>query len=163
MPHLSSLKTIIRGETTLTVITTFEDKRREKQLKYEKSVLKEISVKNLKEKVKHYFGSSRLVSGLLMNSGIEEACYDVAIEAYLLGAHYSHFGRNGEPIEKVQERCAKEKNHFTDTLYNFLLYWSQGEEGVLSESLYYICEEYVNSWWMEGFINGQRRHKLRLH
>ena len=31
-----------------------------------------------------------------MNSGIEEACYDVAIEAYLLGANMSRFGFYGE-------------------------------------------------------------------
>ncbi|MDQ0272620.1 YbaK family protein [Cytobacillus purgationiresistens] len=147
----------------MTLITTFEDKRREKQMKYEKSVLKEISIKNLKEKVKDFFGSSQLVIGLLKNPGVEEACYDVAIEAYLLGAHYSRFGAAGETMEMAQARCKKEKTHFADTLYNFLLYWGNGGEGVMSESLYYLCEQYVNVWWTEGFSNGQRRHKLRLH
>lgn len=147
----------------LTVITTFTEKRREKQIKYEKSVLKELSIKELKEKVKHFFGSSRLVSNLLMNAGIEEACYDVAIEAYLLGAQYSRFGMLGETNEQVMERCDEERLHFTDTLYNFFLYWSHGEEGAMSESLYYLCEQYVNSWWLEGYSRGQRRQKLRLH
>lgn len=147
----------------MTVITTFTEKRREKLIKYEKSVLKEISINALKEKVKQSFGSSRLVSGLLMNAGIEEACYDVAIEAYLLGAHYSRFGLHGEQQVHVKQRCESELQHFTDTLYNFFLYWGHGEEGTASESLYYICEEYVNSWWSEGFHKGQKRHKLRLH
>lgn len=147
----------------MTVITTFTEKRREKLIKYEKSVLKEISINALKEKVKHSFGSSRFVSGLLMNAGIEEACYDVAIEAYLLGAHYSRFGLCGEQQAHVMQRCESELRHFTDTLYNFFLYWGHGEEGAASESLYYICEEYVNSWWSEGFHKGQKRHKLRLH
>ena len=147
----------------MTLITTFEDKRREKQLKYEKSVLKEISVKDLKEKVKRLFGSSRILSGLLARAGIEEACYDMAIEAYLLGAHYSHFGNSGESAVSVQDRCKEERVHFTDTLYHFFLYWAQNDEGMYSESLYYNCEQYINSWWMEGFRNGQRRHKLRLH
>ncbi|MBP2243321.1 hypothetical protein J2Z40_003937 [Cytobacillus eiseniae] len=147
----------------MNVITTFTEKKREKQIKYEKSVLKEISVKTLKERVKHYFGSSRFLSGLLMNSGIEEACYDVAIEAYLLGANYSRFGLYGEKAEDVRSRCYDEERHLTDTLYNFLLYWGHGEEGIMSESLYYLCEQYVVSWWMEGFQKGQIRHKLRLH
>ena len=34
-----------------------------------------------------------------MNSGIEEACYDVAIEAFLLGAKMSRFGYYGEDVE----------------------------------------------------------------
>ncbi|WP_394239218.1 YbaK family protein [Niallia oryzisoli] len=147
----------------MTVITTFVEKRREKQLKYEKSVLREISVKALKEKVQQYFGSSRLTQSLIMNTGIEEACYDVAIEAYLLGANMGRFGYYGESAKEVKRRCQQEEKHLVDTLYNFLLYWGSGEEGALSESLYYLCEQYVNSWWLEGFYKGERRIKLKLH
>lgn len=147
----------------MNVITTFTEKKREKQIKYEKSVLKEISIKALKEKVKQYFGSSRYASGLLIKSGIEEACYDVAIESYLLGAHFSRFGFYGETIEDVRKRCRNEEQHLVDTLYHFFLYWGNGEEGAMSESLYYLCEQYVSSWWMEGFYKGEKRYKLRLH
>ncbi|TKC14327.1 YbaK family protein [Robertmurraya kyonggiensis] len=147
----------------MNVVTTFNEKRREKQLKYEKSVLKEISLKNLKERVTQYFGSSDLTSTLLLQAGVEEACYDVAIESYLLGAHFSRFGYYGESAQDVKKRCRKEEKHLADTLYNFLLYWGKGSEAVYSESLYYLCEQYIESWWMEGFRTGERRHKLRLH
>ena len=66
------------------VITSFTEKKKEKQLNYERSVLREISVKQLKERVQGFFGSFRLTQNLIMNKGIEEACYDVAIEAFLL-------------------------------------------------------------------------------
>jgi hypothetical protein len=145
------------------VITTFKDKQREKQIKYERSVLKDLSINKLKERVKHYFGSSRIASSFIMNTGIEEACYDVALEAYLLGAKFSKFGYYGEGIEEVRERCYFEEKHLIDTLYNFFLYWGNGEEGTASESLYYMCEQYVHVWWREGFEKGERRHKLRLH
>jgi hypothetical protein len=145
------------------VITTFTEKKREKQLKYERSVLKEISVKTLKERVQLYFGSSRMTSSLIMNSGIEEACYDVAIEAFLLGANFSRFGYYGETAQDVKVRCHQEEKHLIDTLYNFLLYWGSSEEGTMSETLYYNCEQYVNSWWMDGFVKGEKRIKLRLH
>lgn len=147
----------------MNVITTFKDKQREKQIKYERSVLKELSINKLKERVKQYFGSSRIASSLIMNTGIEEACYDVALEAYLLGAKFSKFGYYGESIEDVRSRCYFEEKHLIDTLYNFLLYWGNGEEGVMSESLYYMCEQYIQVWWREGFEKGERRHKLRLH
>lgn len=149
----------------MNVITTFVEKKREKQLKYEKSVLREISVKTLKERVQQYFGSSRITQSIVMHVGIEEACYDVAIEAYLLGAHMSKFGVYGEKAEDVKKRCEKEEKHIIDTLYNFLLYWGGGQEGVMSESLYYLCKQYVNSWWMDGFHKGQRspRNKLSLN
>lgn len=147
----------------MNVITTFKEKKREKQIKYERTLLRDISIQMLKARVKQYFGSSRLASGLLMKAGIEEACYDVAIEAYLLGARMSRFGYYGETIESVKQRCEDDVKHLSDTLYNFLLYWGHGEEATLSESLFYICEEYVQSWWREGFQKGERRHKLRLH
>lgn len=147
----------------MNVITTFIDKKKEKQIKYEKSVLREISVKTLKERVQHYFGSSRLTQNVIMDSGIEEACYDVAIEAYLLGANLSRFGYYGETAKDVKSRCYQEEKHLIDTLYNFLLYWGSSDEGIMSESLYYLCEQYVDSWWQEGFHKGERRIKLKLH
>ena len=147
----------------MNVITTFKEKHREKQIKYERSVLKDLSIKMLKERVQQYFGSTRIASNFIMNTGIEEACYDVALEAYLLGAKFSKFGYHGEDLEEVRRRCAKEEKHLIDTLYNFLLYWGNGNEGAMSESLYYQSEQYVHVWWREGFEKGQMRHKLRLH
>ncbi|MED1467348.1 MULTISPECIES: YbaK family protein [Bacillus] len=147
----------------MTVITTFKEKKREKQIKYERSVLKDLSIKTLKERVQHYFGSSRITSSFVMHAGVEEACYDVALEAYLLGAKFSKFGYYGEDIEEVKKRCYKEEKHLIDTLFNFLLYWGNGEEGTMSESLYYLCEQYIHVWWLDGYQKGERRHKLRLH
>ncbi|MGG1398689.1 YbaK family protein [Bacillus salipaludis] len=147
----------------MTVITTFKEKKREKQINYERSVLKDLSIKTLKERVQHYFGSSRITSSFVMHAGVEEACYDVALEAYLLGAKFSKFGYYGEDIEEVKKRCYKEEKHLIDTLFNFLLYWGNGEEGTMSESLYYLCEQYIHVWWLDGYQKGERRHKLRLH
>ena len=134
----------------MNVITTFIEKKREKQIKYEKSVLRDISVKVLKERVQYYFGSSRFTQSMIMHSGIEEACYDVAIEAFLLGANMSRFGYYGEEAQEVKLRCKPEEKHLIDTLYNFLLYWGSGQEGVLDESLLLpmraICKQLVARW-----------------
>lgn len=157
------VKDYLQGVNILTVITTFTEKRREKQIKYERSLLRDLSIKMLKMQFQQHFGSIRMNSGLIMNSGIEEACYDVAIEAFLLGAKMSKFGYRGESFEVVRFRCEKEEKHLIETLYNFFLYWGNGDEGVFSESLYYLCEQYVDAWWKEGFFKGVRRHKLRLH
>ncbi|WP_053368708.1 DUF2521 family protein [Bacillus sp. FJAT-27245] len=147
----------------MNVITTFNEKRREKQIKYERSVLKELSINELKKRVQEHFGSTRMSYRLLQNPGIEEACYDVAVEAYLLGAQFSKFGARGEKVEWTLERCEPEETHLIDTLFNFLLYWGGGDEGYYSESLYFNCEQYVRKWWLDGFEKGIRRQKLRLH
>lgn len=147
----------------MNVITNLREKQREKQIKYERSVLRDLSLNMLKERVKHFFGSSRIASSMIMNTGIEEACYDVALESYLLGAKFSKFGYHGETMEEVRIRCFHEEQHLIDTLFNFLLYWGSGEEGIMEESLHYMCEQYVQIWWKEGYEKGERRHKLRLH
>ncbi|CAM3931097.1 YbaK family protein [Mesobacillus zeae] len=147
----------------MNVVTTFTDKKREKQIKYERSMLRELSLKKLQERMKGCFGSSRLVTGLVMNKGIEEACYDVAIEAFLLGARYSKFGYHGEALESARLRCSEDEQHLTDTLYNFFLFWGNGEEGPAAESLYVLCEKYVDAWWRDGFTRGEKRYKMRLH
>ncbi|MHC0039171.1 YbaK family protein [Pseudoneobacillus sp. C159] len=147
----------------MNVITTLKDKRREKQIKYERTILRDLSINMLKARVQRFFGSTNLSQNILMRNGVEEACYDVAIEAYLLGAKFSKFGYYGESIDQIRNRCAIEEKHFADTLYNFLLYWGSLDEGRYSESLYYLCEQYVGEWWMEGFKKGERRYKLRLH
>ena len=147
----------------MNVITTLKEKRREKQIKYERSVLRDLSIKLLKERVQQHFGSTRIASSVLMNTGVEEACYDVALEAYLLGAKFSKFGYYGETMEQVRMRCYREEKHLIDTLYNFLLYWGGSTEGAMSEALYYQCEQYVHVWWRDGYDKGQMRRKLRLH
>lgn len=146
----------------VTVITNFDLKKREKQIKYERSVLRDISIKDLKEKVARYFGSSNLTSSMIMTSGIEEACYDVAIEAFLLGANFSKFNRYGESKEEVKKRCIEEDKHLKDTLFHFLLYWGSKESNK-NESLLYLCEQFVDEWWNEGFEKANKRRKLKLH
>ena len=90
-----------------------------------------------------------------MNTGIEEACYDVALEAYLLGAKFSKFGYYGEDLDEVRKRCYREEKHLIDTLYNFFLYWGNGEEGTMSESLYYLCEQYIISGGEKAMKRGK--------
>ena len=50
-----------------------------------------------------------------MQQGFDEACFDVAIEAYLLGGKISKFGYSGEDTELVKKRCEEELKHFIDT------------------------------------------------
>lgn len=147
----------------MNVITTLSAKRRERQIKNERKLLRELSIESLKKSVQNSFSSERVQGGIWVQQGVEEGCYDVAIEAYLLGGQYSRFGYGGEPVEHIKLRCEKELKHLTDTLYNFWLYWKFGDESLMQESTFYACEQFVDKWWMEGFKKGEQRRKLRLH
>lgn len=147
----------------MNVITTFKEKKIEKQLTYERKMLREISLEGLKNKINSSFGSY-LRSKTLFVSSIEEGCMDVAIEAFLLGAKFSRFGYYGEQVESVKQRCYYDEKYLIDSLYDFITYWTHaGDNEFVSEALYYTCEEYVGSWWEEGFTKGQKRYRLRLH
>lgn len=147
----------------MNVITTLREKQKTKQVKYDRKILRELSIETLKARVQEFLATDR-VAGAHFNDVLEEACYDVAIEAFLLGANYSKFSSYGESRETVRYRCRNEEKHITDTLFNFILYWGKvGDNDIYNESLYYRCEGYVGAWWKEGFEKGEKRRKMRLH
>lgn len=142
---------------------SFKEKKREKQLTYERKVLKEITPKALKERFSTFLSAQHSL-GITFSQVLEEGCYDVAIESYLLGANFSKFGFYGESEDAVRARCYHEEKHLIDTLFNFILYWGKiSDFDMYNESLYYQCEQYVASWWCDGFYKGAKRYKLRLH
>ncbi|WP_430508317.1 DUF2521 family protein [Rossellomorea marisflavi] len=148
----------------LNVITTFTTKQREKEIKSERTLLRGISIKMLQESVRKHFSYIKIQGGTFMQEGFDEACFDVAIEAYLLGGKVSKFGHEGEGEERVKQRCHTELKHFIDTLYNFWLYWAEvGVTQPVDESFYHSCEHFVDTWWEEGYRQGMKRLKLRLH
>ncbi|WP_152446358.1 YbaK family protein [Bacillus sp. THAF10] len=147
----------------MNVVTTFKEKRLEKQMKYERKMLREISLEVLRNKVKEFF-SPYLKNKRQQVSVIEEGSLDVAIEAYLLGASYSKFGYHGETVEKVKTRCHIEEKYLVDTLYNYFLYWGLIPENDLAhESFFMTCEAFTDYWWREGFQKGEKRYRMRLH
>ena len=141
------------------VITTFKEKRQEKQMIYERKMLRELSLERLKATVNDHFGSY-----FKFLSAIEDGCIDIAIEAYLLGTKFSRFGYYGESVESIKLRSYYEEKYLADTLYEYLTYWGQvGTNDFVNESLFYSCEYYVSSWWGEGFQKGEKRYRMRLH
>lgn len=147
----------------MNVITTLKEKRKEKQITYERKMLRELSLEGLKRKVNELF-SEFLQTRAVFQTTLEDGCVDVAIEAYLLGAKFSKFGYYGENAVHVKQRCSRELKYFTDSLFDYFLYWGNiGDSDFVNESLYYTCEYFVDYWWSEGFQKGEKRYRLRLH
>lgn len=141
----------------MNVIVNLQERQRAKQIKYERNMLRELSLEKMKIRFHTFFGKDYI-------DVVEEGCIDVAIEAYLLGANYSKFGYYGESEDSVRSRCFSEEKHLIDTLFNFILYWGDyGASDSYQEGLYYSCEGYVGVWWREGFTAGEKRYKMRLH
>lgn len=164
MTSTISLKAIGReDENNMTVVHTFEERKREKQLKNERTLLGELSIDALKKSVIVHFSVARIGSYILLDEGAEEACIDVAIEAYLVGGEVSKFSINGEEMEEIKLRCQNELDHFIDTLYHFWLYCDYGRGTLTDDEIFLACKHFVKYWWKEGLEKGVRRHKLRLN
>ncbi|MGG3937705.1 DUF2521 family protein [Anoxybacillus kestanbolensis] len=131
------------------IITSFTIKKLEKQLAYERNVLKDLSYRELCRRVRTYWQQYMIVSEVM-----ETICIDMAIEAYLLGAHYSRFTYYGESIETVKSRCINEYEQLIHELYEHMK--------LCRDSMYDTCARYVDVWWREGIEKGLRRQRLRL-
>jgi hypothetical protein len=146
----------------MTVITSFKEKRKEKQVIYERKLLKELTLEKLTKEVNNFF--QPFFQRARFSQAIEDGSVDVAIEAYLLGASFGRVGHYGESFETIKRRCYEEEKYLIDTLYDYLQYWGNlGDHEFVSESLYLACERYVSRWIQEGFDKGIMRYKLRLH
>ncbi|MCR2823728.1 YbaK family protein [Lederbergia panacisoli] len=146
----------------MNVMTNFSEKKREKQLYNERKLLRDLSIEEVKKSMIIHFNKMRIGIGPL-DEGVEEACFDVAIEAYLNGGEFSRFTIHGENIDMAKKRCHQDITHFIDTLYYFWLYLDFGKKMISDEDTFIACEHFVDYWWVNGYRKGERRYKLRLH
>lgn len=144
------------------MIITFEQKRREKQLVNERILLRELPMEELQKSViRHIYDIDSAKKFILWKEeGIEDNCFDIAIESYLVGGEYSRFYLHGESIEQTKLRSGEERELLIDTLYNCWLYWDKALKK--TEKAFRACEQFVDEWWEKGYRTGERRYKLRL-
>lgn len=146
----------------MTIVTTFEKRKREKQLTSERKLLRDLSIEKLKKSVLQHFNHVGIWASFIPD-GVEEACFDIAIEAFLCGGEYSRFVLYGETFEMIRNRSEEDREKLGDTMYNFWLYMDYGHKSIDEEKAFVACAHFVDEWWMQGYEKGERRYKLRLH
>lgn len=154
----------VKGVFFLNIDRSLVKRRREKQIRYERSILRELSIKVLKKSVQQFFGSFHTGKGLMLDNAVEEGCFDIAVESYLLGGQYSRVGYYGRNVDEIKERTKEQRENLAQALSEFIHYWTHlGAEDVRDESLLSRCEEFVDYWWLEGFEKGKMKYKMKLH
>lgn len=148
----------------MNVDTSFIRRRREQQIKFERSVLRELSLETLKKGFHAHFGTITSNGSMMLDSAIQEGCYDIAVEAFLSGSRYSRLGYYGESLESVKDKSFVERDQLAQALAEFITYWSHiGVEHVQDERLAAKCQQYINYWWEEGFTKGKIKYKMKMH
>jgi hypothetical protein len=145
----------------MAAVTVLSEKRREKQWKFERSVLRNLSLKKLQANVQEYF-KPVVPFHFLSHPFLLDPCMDMAIDAFLLGAGYGKFGYLGESIKEVKYRCDDELTEITHCIFNLLQGWLL-DSNYLIDSLKAAVEAFVDHWWTQGFQEGEKRYRLRLH
>ncbi|WP_416829511.1 DUF2521 family protein [Ectobacillus polymachus] len=139
----------------MTVITTMKQRRNEKQRRFERRILRDLTLPYLRKRVRSTF-----FPYVPLYNAFEEYCMEVAIEAYLLGGKYSKFGYLGESYIDVKHRSQLEEQRLADSLFDFLTF--SPNQIPEHDALYDVCQAYISFWWKEGFDKGERSYKLRL-
>ena len=147
---------------TTKIDTSFMKRRREQLIKFERSVLRELSITLLKKSFQQYFGNMQTGVGMVFDQAVEEGCYDIASELYLLGSRYSRVGYYGEPFEEIKYRSQEELNNFSTALYEFISFWGNIPTEAM-ESIKSACGQFVDYWFSEGFHKGKMKYKMRFH
>lgn len=144
----------------LTVITSFYDKQRHKQIDFERKVLCDLTYSDIEETVQSYFAPF-LQTAVGYQTLLREICIDYAVEAYLLGASLGRFGYFGETTDQVHKRSAGDEKALLDDFFDYWCYWTYADAFML-ESMYERSRVYITDWWQRGFENAEKRHRLRL-
>ncbi|GGE84375.1 DUF2521 family protein [Priestia taiwanensis] len=144
------------------VIFTFKEKRRQKQMIFEKRALRELSLESLRASISRFL-KEQPIKNRSIESIMEDYFLESAIESYLLGARYSKFSYYGEQVDAIRNRSLEEEKHLVNHLYHYF-YFAGGLEDAANkqEVIYEKCKGFVETWWREGFHKGERRYKLRL-
>jgi len=93
-------------------------------------------------------------------SFVENACVDLAIDAYLLGAEFSRFGYYGESEVSVRRRCKDEFENQVNHLYDQLSGWFV--KNSIDDNYLNLCDEFILFWWENGFQEGGKRYRMKL-
>lgn len=145
----------------MNVIFTLGERRKEKQWKYQRGMLRALSITNMKKDVQRRFFAHD-VTETVSRLYLSDLCLDMGIDAYLLGAEYARFGHYGESEFAAMQRCIGEIQAIIDQTVAQFTAWMKLDDA--QESLYKeVANGYIHEWWRQGFTEGKKKYSMRLH
>lgn len=139
-----------------------KEKRKEKQRKYELSVLRDIHIRDIRCSAKR-----ELLYTMSLNlydyATLERIIIDYTIEIYLYGASFGRWGYYGEDFAQIQQRMKGKEHFMAEELYQALCKRMRFlDENSGRKILYMHTQSFVYAWLQKGFSNGVRKYKLKI-
>ncbi|WP_157843073.1 DUF2521 family protein [Bacillus sp. FJAT-44742] len=141
-------------------IVSLNERRRKKEWDFEKKILRTLSIKDI-QSISETFFIPVFPNFHFQYSFMEDACVDLAIDSFLLGAKYSRLGVRGEDDISIKERANREVKFLVKELYNFMYGWVHDPQAK-EEKMFEAVDGFVVHWWEKGFETGKTRLLLRL-
>jgi hypothetical protein len=145
----------------MNVIFTLGEKRKQKQWKYQRSMLRSLSVNEMKKDIQRRF-FAHSIEETVSQLYLQDFCLDIGIDAYLLGAEYARFGYYGESEFAVMQRCAEEISAQIEHTAAQFTAWMNLDEAQ-AEVYKEVATGYIYEWWRKGFDEGKKKYQLKLH
>lgn len=145
-------------------VVPIERLRLNKQIQFERSLLQELTLHEVKQDVSNVF-QKLFHSYTVFESAIQEEAIEQAMEAYLLGAEGSQFLLLGEDQHDVMKRYEVELNTISKDFADYLDYWHHATESHswLIQRAESMCQTFFIRWWKAGLERGERRRRLKLY
>ncbi|ADU28449.1 YbaK family protein [Evansella cellulosilytica] len=145
----------------MNVVTDLGERRRRKQWKFERSMLRALSIEDMRKDVQEQF-FDQLVGQSVGKLYLVDYCLDIGIDAYLLGSEFGRFGYYGETAEQAQHRCIEEINAYIEQTTGQFKSWFTLDE-VETTIQHEKSRAFILRWWNKGFAEGEKKYRLRLH
>ncbi|WP_240377753.1 DUF2521 family protein [Bacillus piscicola] len=142
------------------VVVALEPHRIKREWEEEKKLLGEISVNDIQLTAKEIF-TPVFTTFHFSYSFLEEACMDLALEAFLSGGKFSKFVENNSLPFRYKLRAVVIIGGIASELYTFISGWVEGPQAG-DEEIKGAVEEYITFWWKKGLEAGYRRKRLGL-
>ncbi|MGY4691785.1 DUF2521 family protein [Salibacterium sp. K-3] len=144
------------------VVISLEPHRIKKEWREEKRLLQDLQVQEIKETAEKVF-IPVFDHFQFSYSFLEEACMDLALEAFLSGGKYSRYVEDRALPFKFQVQAAAAIGLIASELYEFMVCWVEedpdDEQPVMKEAV----ESFITYWWKRGLEAGVRRKLLHFH
>ncbi|MFB5664129.1 DUF2521 family protein [Alteribacillus sp. HJP-4] len=142
------------------IVISMEPRRLKKEWEQEKKLLQNLKVSEMQQSAQKSF--SHLFQRFhFPNSFLEEACLDMALDAFLDGGKHHRYMENGVLPFRFKLQAAFKIGNLAKELTSFMFDWvedSSPQRKLIQEA----AEGFITDWWKKGLETGFKRQRLRL-
>ncbi|MFZ4454432.1 DUF2521 family protein [Salibacterium aidingense] len=144
------------------VVISLEPHRIKREWEQEKKLLQDIQVQEVQATAKKVF-IPVFEYFQFPYSFLEEACMDLALEAFLSGGKFSRYVEDRALPFKFQVQAAATIGLIAKELHEFIKSWVDEDPACDRAEMKEAVESFITYWWKRGLEAGTRRQLLRFH